>query len=293
MAARDITSRKKAEKELIRHRDHLQELVDAATADLNFKARELKRALEKEQELNELQRRFVAMASHELRTPLAIIDSSAQRLKRRLDNNELTAENVDKRVGKIRGAVQRMIRLIESTMSVARMDEGKLEVNFGPCNVAEVLKAACSSQQEISENHIISCELLDLPETIPADRRALEQVLANLLSNAVKYAAHAPVIDVTAFSAVSDVIISVQDYGIGIDADDLNRIGERFFRAKTSAGIEGTGIGLNLVKTLVEMHDGTLKVESERDKGSKFIIRIPITRQLRQEPTEKGQARLF
>jgi signal transduction histidine kinase len=101
-------------------------------------------------------------------------------------------------------------------------------------------------------------------------------VLTNLLSNAVKYAPDAPDIEVKAGTKGDQVVISVRDHGIGIDEDELGRIGERFFRAKTSTGTAGTGIGLNLAKTLVEMHDGSFSVESQKGKGSTFTIRLPI-----------------
>ena len=115
-----------------------------------------------------------------------------------------------------------------------------------------------------------------LPETIRADASALDQVLTNLLSNAVKYAPGEPDIQVEAYSDGGQVVIQVRDHGLGIDEDDLAKLGERFFRAKTSNGIAGTGIGLNLVKTLVEMHDGSISIQSKQGKGSTFTVRLPV-----------------
>ncbi|MCH8239641.1 MAG: PAS domain S-box protein, partial [Proteobacteria bacterium] len=272
----DITERKSAEKELITHRDHLQELVDMATQELKAKAVELNEALGKEKELNELQRQFVSMASHEFRTPLSIIDSTAQRLKSRLDSGRFTPDDAHQRIEKIRAAVRRMTRLMDSTLAAARMQEGKIEIKIEPCDISKVVKEVCTRQQEISETHVISCDLVELPETIQADSGSVEQILANLLSNAVKYAPDAPDIEVTARTQGDQVVISVRDYGIGIDADELDNIGERFFRARTSTGIAGTGIGLNLARTLVQMHGGTTNLESKKGEGSTFTIRLPI-----------------
>ena len=272
----DITDRKKAEKELIAHRDHLQELVDMATLELKTKAVELKLALEKEQELNELQRQFVSMSSHEFRTPLSIIDSTAQLLKRRIDSGRFTPEDAHQRIGKIRDAVKRMTRLMDSTLSAARMQDGKIEITLEPCDIGKVVREVCARQQEITQTHVISHDLAELPNTIQADSGSVEQMLTNLLSNAVKYAPDAPDIEVTARTEGSDVVISVRDHGIGIDADELGRIGERFFRARTSTGIAGTGIGLNLVRTLVEMHGGTTNLESRKGEGSTFTICLPV-----------------
>ncbi len=272
----DITERKKAEAELTRHRDHLQELVGAATKEIKAKAVELELALAKEQELNKLQREFVSMASHEFRTPLAIIDATAQRMKSRADKNRLTPEDAVQRIEKIRGAVKRMTRLMESTLTAARMQEGKIKVEIAPCDIGKVVREVCARQQEIAQTHVISCDLAGLPDTIQADAGSLEQVLTNLLSNAVKYALDAPDIEIKAHTEGDQVVISVRDHGLGIDEDELDRIGERFFRARTSTGIAGTGIGLNLAKTLVEMHGGTVDVESKTGEGSTFTVRLPI-----------------
>ena len=270
----DITERKRAEEELIRHRDHLQDLVHAATHDLKLQAHELETALEREKEVNELQRQFVTMASHEFRTPLAIIDSTAQRLKK--SSATMTPEDILTRTDKIRSAVSRMTKLMESTLTAARMENGKVSFEPGECNVASLLWDVCERQGEVSPGHIIACDATGLPPSITADASALEQVFTNLVGNAVKYSPDNPEIDVTAFTDGDDIVVRVRDHGVGIDSGELERIGERFFRAKSSMGIAGTGIGLNLVRTLVEMHEGSIDIQSTLDEGSTFTIRLPI-----------------
>ena len=273
----DITDRKSAERELIRHRDHLQEQINVATRELRDKADELKQALEKEKELNELKSQFVSMASHEFRTPLSIIDTSAQRLKRQAANDRLSTEVATQKADKIRNAVRRITRLMESTLSAARMDEGKIKVEIGPCDIKSLVEEVCASQQEITAHQKINCSISPgLPEHIGADEGAIEQVLTNLLSNAVKYSTDNADIDVAAYTEDGCVVVSVRDHGIGIDDEDLQHIGERFFRAKTSTGIAGTGIGLNLVNKLLELHGGRLGVESKRGEGSTFKVFLPI-----------------
>jgi PAS domain S-box-containing protein len=271
-----IMERVHSEIELNKHKQKLEELVDERTAEVQEKSAQLKEALAREQELSKLQRQFVAMASHEFRTPLAIIDTTAQRMKSRANQNRLTPEGAAQRVEKIRDAVRRMTRLMESTLDAARLEEGKIKVEIKPCDICKVVRQVCARQQEIDQTHDISCDLTDLPETIQADTGSLEQVLTNLLSNAVKYAPDAPVIEVKACTEGDQVVISVRDHGIGIDQDELSRVGERFFRARTSTGIVGTGIGLNLAKTLVEMHEGSFSVESTNGEGSTFTISLPV-----------------
>lgn len=270
----DVTDRKATERRLLEDRDTLQDLVVEATKDLSAKAEQLEAALAREKELNELQRQFVSMASHEFRTPLAIIDSTAQRLKKNVGKE--SDDNVLRRIEKINHAVERMTRLMESTLSAARMDEGKIAIELQACNLRKLISEVCARQTEISSSHRITIEFGDLPQTIMADSSAIDQVLTNLLSNAIKYSPDAKDVVVRADAEGDDILLQVRDQGLGIDKDDLPRMFSRFFRAKTSSGIVGTGIGLNLVKTLVELHDGSVMVESETNKGSTFIVRLPI-----------------
>ncbi len=268
---------------------NLEELVARRTSKIEQQAKQLEEALGREKELNELQRQFVAMVSHEFRTPLAIIDSTAQRLSRRASKDALTSQEAIERVNKIRDAVKRMARLMESILTAARMESGKIGVEIGPCNVEMVVRDVCSRQQELSKRHIISYDLAGLPANIEADPAALEQVFTNLLSNAVKYAPGAQKIDVVGQCRGDCVEISVRDYGLGIDEEDLPKMFERFFRARTSSGITGTGIGMNLARTLVEMHGGSIHVESRKDEGSLFTVSLPIT-QSNQDQLENDRA---
>ncbi len=268
--------RARTARELGNHRDHLQDMVNSATKELEDRAVRLAEALATEKEMNELQRQFVAMASHEFRTPLAIIDSTAQRIKSRMDKNKLTPEDMDERLQNIRVAVQRMTKLMESILSTARMEAGMAKLVAAPCDIGRVIQEICEHQQEISPGHNITWSLVGFPETIDAFAGSLEQIFTNLLSNAVKYAPDAPDIDVYGWVENDQVVISLQDQGLGIDEEDIEKIGQRFFRAKTATSIEGTGIGLNLVKTLIEEHGGTLSVESVKGEGSTFTVRLPI-----------------
>lgn len=270
----DRTTTVEAEEELIRHRDHLQDLVNEATAQLKEKADDLRQALAKEKEMNELQRQFLSMASHEFRTPLAIIDSSAQRLLRR--GAGANNEKIDRRIEKIRSAVSRMTQLMESTLAAARIEEGNTTLSLERIDVGCVVRLVCEQHSEIAENHTIACDAGTVPAMARADRTALEQVFSNLISNAIKYSPDAGKVDVSICCQDDTVIVSVRDYGVGIDRDELPKMFQRFFRARTSSGIAGTGIGLNLVKTLIELHEGTVSVESTPGAGSTFTVRLPV-----------------
>jgi signal transduction histidine kinase len=182
-----------------------------------------------------------------------------------------------------------MTQLMESTLVAAKLETGGPTIKIEACDLGSTVREICDRQQDIAQNHNISCDVSDLPETIQADFAAVEQIFTNLLSNAVKYAKHAPEIQVTGHLEEDEAIIRVRDYGVGIDEDDLPNMFQRFFRARTSTGIAGTGIGLNLVKTLVELHNGSITVESKKGEGSMFIVRLPIAGPAATKETE-GQA---
>jgi PAS domain S-box-containing protein len=283
----DTTAETIARAELVRHRDHLQELVDSATADLKAKANELKNALEREKELNVQQRQFISMASHEFRTPLAVIDGLVQRMIRRSDKIE-PAELIE-RAGKIRGAVQTITTLMESTLSAARMDSGEIAIDLGECDLEDLLREICARQADAAGDARIKLDLDQLPDAIVGDRVALSQIFTNLLSNAIKYSLNGEIIKISGRTDKKYAEILFEDQGIGIDTDDLPNLFTRFFRARTSTGIPGTGIGLNLVKSLVELHGGSISVTSARGEGSTFTVRLPIDGPSR-SPSRKDRA---
>lgn len=270
----DVTVRRRAEQELIRHRDQLEEAVRSRTVELEEKSRQLADALEHERRVNALQRQFVSMASHEFRTPLAIIDGAAQRILRR--KAQVDATFLEEKSKQIRTAVSRVVELMESILSSGRLEEGRIAIKPGECSIRQVLAESCAKRAEIATNHNIRLDAGNLPETIIADKSAIEQIFTNLLSNAVKYSPNAPDIDVHGRLEGDCAVISVSDHGIGIDKDDLPFMFERYFRARTSTGIAGTGIGLNLVKQIAEMHGGNITLESKAGQGSTFTVSLPV-----------------
>ena len=243
----------------------------------------LEQALKKERDYNQLQRQFVSMASHEIRTPLAIIDGSAQRIIRRKDN--MTRIELVEKADKIRSAVGRMTALIESFLSMARFDAGKVEMNPEPCDLAKLIETVCERQAGISKSHDVSIDVSGLASNIViADPKLLDQVFTNLVSNAVKYSPSDPRVEVRAWTEGDHVAVAVRDYGVGIPTDDLPQLFTRFFRAGTATGIAGSGIGLYLVKQLVDMHRGRIDVESVKGEGSIFTLRLDSDLMRRMDP---------
>jgi signal transduction histidine kinase len=234
----------------------------------------LTRALEEEQRNSRLQRRFVSMASHEFRTPLAIIDSAAQRLLRKLDR--LSTTELAERIQAIRHTVARLGELIETMLEAGRVGEGRVQFSPLAFDLEELLHRVAKQQRDISPHHQIVEDIDTLPPDFLGDQRLVTQILVNLLSNAIKYSPAGGEVRVSARIHQSMVEIAVTDQGVGIPEDELTNLFDLFYRASTSAGIPGTGLGLDLVRKFVTMHNGTITVTSKVGSGSTFTVRLPF-----------------
>lgn len=263
-----------SEQRLLQHRSELEKQVEARTAEVKQKNAELNRLLEQEREVNALQRRFVAMISHEFRTPLAIIDSAAQRLIR--SKAAITTDYLSEKSLQIKGAVARMVELMESILAAGRLEKGTIAICKQPNSLVTVIEECASRRAELSASHKIHLDVISLPASIPFDRDAMDRAISNLLSNAVKYSPHAKDIYVRGWQEDGLAKVSVRDHGIGMEADDLSRLFEPYFRARNVTGIAGTGIGLNIVREIVELHGGNVSVSSEIGNGTTFTIALPL-----------------
>lgn len=243
-------------------------------ARLAAQSEALAAALEVEKGVVEQQKTFVSMVSHEFRTPLTIIDGNAQIIERR--GETLDKETLTRRAVTIRTAVDRLVRLIETILSAHMIDRGKMTVNPVPCDLGMLIQEAVADQQDISPGHSIRTEIKGLPDKMRLDEKVMRHMLSNLLSNAVKYSPGKPQIDVAAFPQDGQAVLEVRDHGVGIPETELPRIFGKYFRASTSGGIPGSGLGLNLVKQFVELHRGTIDLKSRVGEGTVVTIRLPI-----------------
>lgn len=263
-----------SEQRLRQHRDELEKAVQERTAEVQEKNVELDRLLQQERAINALQRRFVTMISHEFRTPLAVIDGAAQRLTR--TKTAVTPQFLAEKCLQIKGAVTRMVELMESILAAGRIATGTIVINKQLCSLAAVIEECVANRAEISKTHNITSDLAQLPPLQMGDRDALERVFSNLLSNAVKYSPNAPNIHVKGWKEGRRILVSIRDFGIGIDSDDVPKLFEPYFRARSATGIAGTGIGLNIVKEIVELHGGSISVESALGHGTTFTVELPF-----------------
>ncbi|MBF9234668.1 sensor histidine kinase [Microvirga alba] len=238
-------------------------------------AQALQNALDRERETTSAYRNFVSMVSHQFRTPLAILDSSAQRILRRGPN--VPEEELVTRVQRIRNATSRLTRLVDSVLNAARLDAGRIEVNPTSCNLAGLVLDICDRQREVSPQADIRVNAPETPIQVYCDTILIEQVVINLLSNAVKYSGETPVVEVKLWMDGSRAFCSVRDWGLGIPADELAKIFDRFYRARTATGIAGTGIGLNFAQKIMHLHGGEIQVESYEAAGSLFTFDLPVS----------------
>jgi two-component system, OmpR family, sensor kinase len=243
---------------------------------LTMQAAMLEEKLAEEQRLTLLQRNFVSMASHEFRTPLAIIDGHTQRLISMRDR--LTAEELAQRVRKVRSMVRRMTQLIDNLIGSARLIDGPIELYYHPGQVdlGSLLRDSCRLQRELTPDAQISEPAEAGPRLIVyGDGSLLSQLFSNLLSNAVKYSPEGGLIEAIAVQAGAEVVVSIKDHGIGIPEVDRGRVFERYYRGNNTSGIGGSGVGLSLVKSIVELHRGAISLQSTEGEGSRFTLRLP------------------
>ena len=234
-----------------------------------------------ERRLEDSRKEFVANVSHELRTPLTNIKSYTETI---LENKQyLDEETEDKFLNIISGETDRMTRIVKDLLTLSKLDYGKMDLTFSKFNIGEsLIKVFNSLVLEAANNEIaISKDEVSELGFMNGDRDRIEQVLTNILSNAIKYTQKGGNVYIKAYKTIKDeVIIRVSDNGYGIPKEDLPRIFERFYRVDKARSREkgGTGLGLAIAKNIVEIHGGTIKIDSEVDLGTKVTLTFKSVR---------------
>lgn len=238
-------------------------------------AEETHKALQKQKELNDLKSRFVSMVSHEFRTPLSVVVLSARLLER---FHKVAPE--EKRIlylERIQAAAKRMTQLLDDVLFLGKTELGKQEFKPEPMELVQFCRDLIEEMHSTTNSgHTIRFTCPE-PEIIACmDELLLRHILINLLSNAIKYSPHNQLVDLTLTHQQEWITIQIQDQGIGIPETDLEQLFDSFHRGSNVGKIPGTGLGLAIVYQSVQIHHGTLSVQSYVDRGTTFTVNLPL-----------------
>ena len=234
----------------------------------------LAKALGKEKDTNKLMADFLSMVSHEFRNPITVINSSAQLLECYLEvlNQEERSEIFER----IHSSIQKVLILLDDILLLSESNTKGFMFNPEPLNSDLLLQDII---KEISQTYNSKCSIEYAnrlkDKKITADKKILRQVLSNLLSNAVKYSEPGAAINVLVMQNENSFIFEIEDKGIGIEENELNKIFLPFYRGSNTEGHKGSGLGLSIVKKGVEMHSGSINISSKPGQGTRFKISIP------------------
>lgn len=224
---------------------------------------------------------FITLSSHQLRTPLSAIKWFAEILMTQR-NGKLNKKQVEY-LKEIQHSTERAISLVNDLLQVSRVDQKKMHLDLSEIDSINLLEEVVESYHSlmVNKNLTFHMEIINGPlPIIKGDKVKIRRVMQNLLLNAIKYTPKGGHIEVMLKNDTKDIICSIADNGIGIPADEQNKIFERFFRSVSATRVEpdGTGLGLYIAKALVEVHKGKIWFESQEGKGTTFYFSMPIIR---------------
>jgi PAS domain S-box-containing protein len=291
----DISQRKQAEdalkrseEQLIVYAAELEKKVELRTEALNNTITKLeeevverkkaedeaRKSLERERELNELKTKFVSIASHEFRTPLSTVMSSAALIQQYKDKNDL--EKVDKHVLRIKSSVNHLTQILNDFLSLGKLEEGKVDIKVETIEINNfLLEISEEVQSFLKDDQKINVNCPTEIKQIETDPRILRNIMFNLISNASKYSEPGKTISIDCRQENGKILFSIKDHGIGIPKEDQKHLFDRFYRASNAGQIQGTGLGLNIVRRYADLLGGEISFKSDYGKGSTFYISIP------------------
>lgn len=283
----DITVKKKNEEELNTYRENLENMVNDRTRELSVVNKKLEKeiaktkkaeksawaALEKEQELNDMKTQFVSMASHEFRTPLTTIQSSADLIE--MYSQKGNNEKIQTHVGRILNSIKKVTVLLDEVLTISRGEKGKIKYEPTKNNLPEFLEKVLNDVVDYKK----SGQTIDIQNNFPDEEAVFDpnliiHILSNLLTNSIKYSFENSTIILRVAEKENMIEFIVEDNGPGINEDDKINIYEPFYRGTNSISIEGSGLGLSIVKKFVEVHKGKIFFNSGKNEGTVFHILI-------------------
>ncbi|MBE6805227.1 MAG: HAMP domain-containing histidine kinase [Ruminococcaceae bacterium] len=271
-AARKIAGGDFETKIEMRNNDEIGELCDS----INYMATELRRA-------EDMKNDFISSVSHELRTPLTAIRGWGETAKMSLGTDSAI---VEKGLDVVLSESERLSGLVEELLDFSRMQTGRLSVTMSPIGISDLLGEVCDMYTEFAHQHSIALEYARPKEDsiIMGDKNRLKQVFINVIDNAVKYTEAGGQVLVEQTEDDGCVRITVRDTGVGIPAQDIDRVKEKFF--KSNKTVRGSGIGLAVADEIVKQHRGLIFIESTEGVGTTVTVALPLYEQ----PEENGES---
>jgi signal transduction histidine kinase len=264
--------------EVLGELEEKREELERLNRELNDSNRELEEANAKLRELADLKEEFLAVTTHDLRSPLTVISGvisffSSGRL------GELTPEQQNM-VAMMERNTQNLIELVNDLLDSAKIESGTLQLDLAPTEMPALVGEICEAMGTMAGERgvTVDCHFPDDLPRVTADRAKLRRVLVNLVSNAVKFTQKGGRVDIRGAREGRMIRVAVSDTGVGVPAEDLPRLFDKYEQASTRAPRRerGTGLGLYITRQLVELHGGEITVESEVGKGSTFSFTIPV-----------------
>ena len=290
----DITLRKEVEQNLVKKQTELEKvtfeirklntelekkvderthILKEALEKLEQSQTELHEALDKEKMLNEIKSRFVSMASHEFRTPLSAVLSSASLISKYTKEDD--QEKRDKHINRIKDSVKHLNDILEDFLSLGRLDEGRINADPTEFNLREMIDETLAEVKVVLKPGQKFNLKYEGEEKINADKKLLRNILINLISNAAKFSEEDSPITISAKSENEINTITVADKGLGISTKDQEHLFTMFYRASNVTNIQGTGLGLHIVKRYLDLINGTVNLQSILGKGTSITITFP------------------
>lgn len=231
-------------------------------------------AFKKEKELNDLKSSFISLASHEFKTPLSAILTSSILIGK--TNESRKDKKTEKYLAQIERNVNHLVVILNDFLSLGKIDEGNVEAVQESFDIIEFSRTLVKeSNIGLKKDQTVIFSNTNDTLLVILDKKLLRHVLLNLLSNASKYSPEQSEINLTISKKQESVLIQIKDQGIGIPAEEQSHLFQRFFRATNAVNIEGTGLGLNIVKNYTELMGGTIEFKSEINKGTTFWVEFP------------------
>ena len=290
----DITFRKQIEANMVQQKKELEKVTDdirklnmgleakveertvilkEALMKLEQSQHELSEALDKERELNEIKSRFVSMASHEFRTPLSTVLSSASLLGKYTGADDQDKRN--KHINRIKDSVKHLNDILEDFLSLGKLDEGKVMASFADLDIQSLVHDTTEEMRGLLKKGQDFIYVHSGSTAVHSDKKLLKNILINLITNAIKFSDEGSPIQINSTADDQYVTISVADKGIGIAEPDQEHLFSSFFRGKNAINIQGTGLGLHIVKRYLDLLGGNIQLESKLDEGTKITFSIP------------------